>query len=136
MSITALPQALSDKGRAFAGRAHQLPVAGEHRPAQDGRTFETLDPATGRTITTVAQGGAQDVDAAVTAARNALGSDWSRISAADRGLLLNRFAHALETHADELAELESLDNGKPVKLAKVVDVASAVAQLRHCAGWP
>jgi acyl-CoA reductase-like NAD-dependent aldehyde dehydrogenase len=136
MLITSLPAALSDKGRAFASRPHQLLIDGEHRPAQAGRTFETLDPATGHAITTVAQGGAEDVDAAVTAARNALSGEWSRISAADRGLLINRFADALEAHAGELAELESLDNGKPVKLAKAVDVTSAVAQLRHYAGWP
>jgi aldehyde dehydrogenase (NAD+)/phenylacetaldehyde dehydrogenase len=77
------------------------------------------------------------VDDAVTAARRALEQgEWARTSPAARGLLLSRLADLVERHADELAELEALDNGKPVKLARIVDVASAVAELRHFAGWP
>jgi acyl-CoA reductase-like NAD-dependent aldehyde dehydrogenase len=139
MSATALPDALSEPARSFLERpgAHELMIGGERVPAADGRTFETLDPATGRPIATVAQAGVQDVSRAVDAAREALGSDaWSGLPAAGRARAINRLADAIEAHADELAELESLDNGKPVKLAKIVDVASTVAHLRHFAGWP
>ncbi len=137
MSVTTLPDQLSDAARAFAGRDQQLLIAGERVPAADGATFETLDPSTGRVITTVAQAGPADVDQAVAAARAAFAdSDWSRASAAERGRLISRFADLVEANGDELAELESLDNGKPLKLAKVVDLAGTVAHLRHFAGWP
>ena len=105
--------------------------------AADGRTFETLDPSTGRPIAEVAQAGAEDVDRAVRAARAAFEDGrWSGVSAAERTRALLAFAEAIEAHADELAELESLDNGKPVKLAKRVDVALAAEHLRYFAGWP
>ncbi len=81
MSTTALPEQLSDAAREFAGRAHELLIDGEHVPAADGRTFETLDPATGRPITTVAQAGTEDVDRAVAAARRALDVGRGRTSA-------------------------------------------------------
>ena len=70
------------------------------------------------------------------AARRALDGPWGKVSAADRARMIARLADLIEAHADELAELEALDNGKPVKLAKIVDVASSAAQLRHFAGWP
>ena len=71
------------------------------------------------------------------AAREALtDGPWAALSAAGRARALNRFADVVQDHADELAELEALDGGKPLKLAKIVDVASTVAHLRHFAGWP
>jgi len=137
LSVTTLPEQLSDRARAFAGREHALLIDGAQVPAADGRTFETVDPATARAITTVAQAGAEDVDRAVQAARRALeDGPWRSLSAADRGLAIARLADLIEASADELAELEALDNGKPVKLAKIVDVASSVAHFRHFAGWP
>jgi acyl-CoA reductase-like NAD-dependent aldehyde dehydrogenase len=136
MSVTTLPDQLSGPARAFASRAHGLLIDGEFVPAADGRTFETLDPATARPITTVAQAGSDDVASAVAAARRALeGGSWSKLRAARRAQLLQRLADLVEDSADELAQLESLDNGKPVNLAKAVDVASTVNQLRHFAGW-
>jgi acyl-CoA reductase-like NAD-dependent aldehyde dehydrogenase len=122
--------------REFVSGERQLLIDGERVPAADGRTFQTLDPATAQPITAVAQAGAQDVDRAVSAARRALEDGaWAKSTAADRARRLNLLADAIEQHADELAELESLDNGKPVKLAKIVDVASAAAHFRHFAGW-
>jgi acyl-CoA reductase-like NAD-dependent aldehyde dehydrogenase len=130
-----LPEQLSHPVREFVSSARALLIDGEHVPAADGRSFETLDPATGRPITTVAQGGAEDIERAVSAARRALeDGPWHKATAAERARRLNLLADALEQHADELAELESLDNGKPVKLAKIVDVASAAAHFRHFAG--
>jgi acyl-CoA reductase-like NAD-dependent aldehyde dehydrogenase len=137
MSVTILPDQLSEPARAFALREQQLLIGGERLPAADGRTFATVDPATARPITNVAHAGAGDIDQAVGAARQALDAGpWRTVSAADRARLINRLADLVESNTDQLAELESLDNGKPVKLAKVVDVASTVAQLRHFAGWP
>jgi acyl-CoA reductase-like NAD-dependent aldehyde dehydrogenase len=137
MTSATLPEQLTDpQAREFAGSPQLLLIRGERVPAQDGATFETLDPSTGRPITTVAQAAAADVDRAVRSAREALDGEWSRISPADRGLLIARLADALENAAEELAQLEALDNGKPVKMARIVDIPGTVAHLRHFAGWP
>jgi acyl-CoA reductase-like NAD-dependent aldehyde dehydrogenase len=137
MSATALPDQLSDVARSFASAEQQLLIGGEKVDAVDGATFETLDPATRNVITTVAQGGAADVDRAVTAARAAFehGSDWRKMTPGDRGRAMTRLATLVEDHADELAELESLDNGKPLKFARYVDVAGTIAHLHYYAGW-
>jgi acyl-CoA reductase-like NAD-dependent aldehyde dehydrogenase len=135
-STEILPEQLSAPARAFASRGHDLLIGGEQVAAADGRVLETIDPSTGAPITTVARAGDADVDRAVRAARSALEGDWSSLPAAERGRLLNAFADLVERNAGELAELESLDTGKPVKLARIVDVASTVAHLRHFAGWP
>jgi acyl-CoA reductase-like NAD-dependent aldehyde dehydrogenase len=136
-TASALPDALSDAARAFAGGPHRLVIGGERLEAADGRTFETLDPATGRPIAEVPHASAADVDRAVRAAREAFEDGrWSGIAAAKRTRAMLALAEALEDHADELAELESLDNGKPVKLARRVDVPLAIEHLRYFAGWP
>jgi acyl-CoA reductase-like NAD-dependent aldehyde dehydrogenase len=137
MSITDLPEQLSEPARTFASRTHELLIDGESTPAKHERTFDTFDPATGAAITSVAEGSAEDVDRAVKAARTAIEEGpWAKAGAAERARALNRLADLLEAHADEFAELESLDNGKPVKLARFVDVAGSVAHFRHFAGWP
>src|SRR6478735_4385541 len=137
MSATALPDQLSEAARSFASSPQQLLIGGEKVDAADGATFETLDPATGNVITTVAQAGAADVDRAVAAARAAFeeGSDWRKMTPGDRGRAMTRLAMLVEQHADELAELESLDNGKPLKFARYVDVASTLSHLHYYAGW-
>ena len=122
----ALPDALSEPARSYAAGPHQLLIGGERCEADDGRTFETVDPSTGRVIADVAHAGPADVDRAVRAAREAFEDGrWSGRAAAERTRSILAFAEAIEAHSDELAELESLDNGKPVKLAKRVDVALA-----------
>jgi acyl-CoA reductase-like NAD-dependent aldehyde dehydrogenase len=138
MTIAAPPEQLSDAARTFLQKSrHDLLIGGERTGAADGRTFETLDPATGEPIAVVAQAGAEDVDRAVGAARAAFeDGPWASMAAADRGALIERLAQLVEEHGDELAELESLDNGKPVTYAKVVDVGSAANHLRYFAGWP
>jgi acyl-CoA reductase-like NAD-dependent aldehyde dehydrogenase len=133
----ALPEVLSDPARAFAGGPHRLVIGGERPEAADGRTFETFDPSTGRAIAAVPYAGPADVDRAVGAAREAFDDGrWSGIAAAARTRAMLALADAIEANADELAEIESLDNGKPVKLAKRVDVHLAVEHLRYFAGWP
>jgi acyl-CoA reductase-like NAD-dependent aldehyde dehydrogenase len=133
----ALPDALSEPARSYAAGPHQLLIGGERFEADDGRTFETVDPSTGRVIADVAHAGPTDVDRAVRTAREAFEDGrWSGIAAAERTRSILAFAEAIEAHSDELAELESLDNGKPIKLAKRVDVALAAEHLRYFAGWP
>ncbi|MEA2456372.1 MAG: hypothetical protein QOI45_2634 [Thermoleophilaceae bacterium] len=136
-TASALPDALSEAARSFAAGPHRLLIGGERLEAADGRTFQTLDPSTGRPITEVPQAGTEDVNRAVLAAREAFDDGrWSGIAAAQRTRAMLALADAVEAHADELAELESLDNGKPVKLAKRVDVALAAEHVRYFAGWP
>src|SRR5579862_6343411 len=135
MSVTTLPEQLGDAARAFAAREHQLLIGGEFVAAGDGATFETIDPATARPITSVAQAGPEDVERAVRAARRAFEDPvWAAAPAAQRALLLIRLADLVEEHGEQLAQLESLDNVKPLKLARIVDVAGTVAHLRHFAG--
>ena len=116
--------------------ATKLLINNKWTDALSGRSFATLDPATGEEICQVAEADAADVDLAVKAARNAFErGPWRKISAAERGRLLHKLADLMEKHADELAELESLDNGKPVKVAKTVDVAASIDCYRYFAGW-
>jgi acyl-CoA reductase-like NAD-dependent aldehyde dehydrogenase len=134
---TATAEALSDAARSFATSGpHRLLIGGEWVEAADGRTFETVDPATGDAICEVAHAGAEDVDRAVKSASAALEGKWAKMPAAGREQLMTRLADLIEEHGDELAEIEALDNGKPVKIAKRVDVPGSVAHLRYYAGWP
>jgi acyl-CoA reductase-like NAD-dependent aldehyde dehydrogenase len=136
-TAAALPEALSDAARSFAEGPHRLLIGGDRLEAADGRTFDTLDPSTGRVIASVAYAGAEDVDRAVRAAREAFDDGrWSGIAAAERTSAMLALADAIDAHADELAQLESLDNGKPLKLAKRVDVNLAAEHIRYFAGWP
>src|SRR5437667_1991056 len=136
MTTAALPEALSDAARGFAAGPHRLLIGGEQLEAADGRTFETIDPSTGQPIADVAHAGAEDVDRAVRAARAAFEGKWAKLPAAGRTQVMLALADLVEEHADELAELESLDNGKPVGIAKAVDVRLTVEHLRYFAGWP
>ena len=136
-TANALPDALGADARGFLARPQQLLIGDERLDAADGATFATLDPSSGREIATVAQAGAEDVARAVAAARAAFEEGkWASMPAAGREQLLHALAQAIDDHDQELAELESLDNGKPVGLAKYVDVRGAAAQLRYFAGWP
>ena len=102
-----------------------------------GKRFETINPATGEPIAKVAEADKADVDLAVKAARAAFHSKspWRRMSASERGKLLNRLADLIEKNADELATLESLDNGKPKSVAAAADLPLTIACYRYYAGW-
>ena len=102
-----------DKARVFAASRHQLFIDGRWVEPQEGRRFVTHDPATGAQLAEIAEAREADVDLAVAAARRAMeGSEWGNMKPAARARLLNRLADALEANADELAALETLDNGK------------------------
>jgi aldehyde dehydrogenase (NAD+) len=116
--------------------ATQLLIGNRWVPSESGETFATLNPATGEEICQVAAAGPTDVDKAVRAAREAFEcGPWRRMNASERGKLLYRLADMMEQNGDELARLEALDNGKPVTVAKRVDVAKSVACYRYFAGW-
>ncbi len=137
ISADTLPDALGAPARDFVSGTHQLLIGDERLDAADGRTFQTFDPATGGAIADVAHGGAEDVDRAVRAARAAFANGpWSTMPAAGRERLMHALADAIEARAEEFAQIESLDNGKPVGLAQYVDVAGTVGHLRYFAGWP
>jgi aldehyde dehydrogenase (NAD+) len=132
-----LPEGLGPAAREFIAGPHRLLIGSERPEAADGRTFATLDPATGRELARVPQAGAEDVQRAVAAARAAFEEGpWPTLAASERERLILALAQVVADHAEELAQIESLDNGKPVKLAQFVDVLGTAAHLRYFAGWP
>jgi aldehyde dehydrogenase (NAD+) len=111
-------------------------IDGQWRPAISGKTFTTLNPATEEVICEVAEGDWADVDAAVKSARHALESGpWSRMDARDRGRCLYRLADLIENQIDELAALETLDNGKPIRESRNADLPLVIDCLRYYAGY-
>jgi aldehyde dehydrogenase (NAD+) len=117
--------------------ATQILIDNKWVESVSGKRFPTINPATGEKICDVAEADEADVNLAVKAARKAFDSrsPWRRMSAAERGKLLNRLADLVEKHADDLARLEALDNGKPYKVARAADLALTIACYRYYAGW-
>jgi len=120
----------------FVTTPRQLFIDGKLVDAKAGRTFKTLNPATGETLATVAEGDTMDVDLAVRAARRAFDTGpWGRMTASDRGRIIWRIGDLITEHLEEFAELETLDNGKPLSVARVADVPLAAELFRYMAGW-
>jgi phenylacetaldehyde dehydrogenase len=120
----------------FVSKTGKLLINGKWVEAASGKTFPTYNPATGEVLANVAAGDKEDIDRAVKAARAAFDTGkWSRISPSERGKLLWKLADLLEKHAEEFAQLESLDNGKPLKIARVADLPLAIDHFRYYAGW-
>ena len=116
--------------------ATKLLINNQWVDSASGKTFATINPATGEVICQVAEADAEDADRAVRAARYAFEhGSWRKTAAAERGRLLNRLADLIEKHADELARLESLDNGKPYSVAAAADLPLTIACYRYYAGW-
>jgi aldehyde dehydrogenase (NAD+) len=114
----------------------QLLIDGQWREAVSGKRFETLNPATGEVITSVAEADKADVDLAVKAARKAFEEGpWSKMTATDRGRILSKLADLIMEHRDELAELETMDNGKPISDARNIDVPLVADCIEYYAGW-
>jgi len=127
---------ISDSHPGVGVRATKLLINNQFVDSREGRTFPACNPALGQEICQVAEAGSADVDAAVSAARAAFeGGPWRRIPAAGRGVLLNRLADLIEQNIDELAALETLNNGKPISESRKVDLPLAVACYRYFAGW-
>ena len=120
----------------FIATPRQLFINGQWSDAASGKTFETPDPATGETLARVAEGDAEDIDRAVKAARKAFEEGpWSRMTPSERGRLVWKIGDLILEHTDELAQLESLDNGKPFVVAQAADVPLAADLFHYMAGW-
>lgn len=127
---------LTPANQAFLSRKHKLYIDGKWVHGTSGETIDVVDPANARVVTQTIAGNASDVDDAVKAARRAFeGSAWRNMSGIERGKLLSRLARKLEEHADEFAELESLDCGKIRAYAKAVDVDLTARVYHYMAGW-
>lgn len=114
----------------------QLLIGDRWLSSESGKTFSTYNPATGEKLADVAEADTADVDKAVKTARGALErGPWRKTSASERGRLLNRLADLIEQHADELATLETLDNGMPFTVARHAAVPLILGQFRYFAGW-
>ncbi len=135
LAIAAQP-APSTTVAAFLRRPARLLIGGEWVPSVATEGIPVIDPATGAEIATVADAGAADVDKAVAAAREAFErGPWATMLPAQREALLWKLADLIDRHADELAELESIDNGKTKQMASIVDVPGARNHFRYMAGW-
>lgn len=111
-------------------------IGGKWVESRSGKRFPTLNPVNEQVIAQVAEGDPSDVDAAVKAARAAFDSGpWSRTDARDRGRMMNKLADLMEKNLEELASLETLDNGKPIRDARAADLPLAIDCLRYYAGW-
>jgi phenylacetaldehyde dehydrogenase len=120
----------------FIGTPQQLFINGRWTDAASGKTFETPDPATGETLARVAEGDAEDINRAVRAARAAFEEGpWGRMTASERGRIIWRIGDLILEHTQELAQLESLDNGKPFAVAAAADVPLAADLFHYMAGW-
>src|SRR6516164_9490195 len=116
--------------------AKKLLINNKWVDSASGKTFPTINPATGEVITQVAEADAVDVAKAVAAARAAFEKGaWRKMSAAQRGVLMNKLADLIEKNSEELAQLESLDNGKPYHVALAADLPLTIACYRYYAGW-
>jgi acyl-CoA reductase-like NAD-dependent aldehyde dehydrogenase len=121
----------------LAGAPKRLLIGGRWEEAASGKSFSTHNPATGEELTVVAEGDAVDVDRAVRAARRAFeAGPWPSMTALERSRLIWRLADLIEERAELFAELETLDNGKPITAARRDDVGGTVDYFRYFAGWP
>jgi phenylacetaldehyde dehydrogenase len=120
----------------FIEKPRKMLINGKWVNAVSGKTFPTYNPATGGVLAQVAEGDREDINQAVKAARDAFDNGpWRRTTASERGRLIWKLADLLEQHTEEFGYLESLDNGKPLNIARVADVPLAVDLFRYMAGW-
>jgi acyl-CoA reductase-like NAD-dependent aldehyde dehydrogenase len=116
-------------------RKYQLFIDGKWVDAESGKTFTTPNPATGETLAEVAEADKADVDKAVTAARKAFEGKWGKMSARDRGRLMYKLSQLIEERSPELAQLETADNGKPIRESQYVDLPQVVENFEYFAGY-
>jgi phenylacetaldehyde dehydrogenase len=127
---------LSSEVESFIGQPRQVLIDGRWVSAQSGKTFEVYDPSSGRGIAKVAACEKADVDAAVAAARKAFDyGPWPRMSPSQRGRIIWKIGDLILENLEELAQLESLDNGKPIAVARAADVPLAADLFHYMAGW-
>src|SRR5580658_8138064 len=120
----------------FVSKTGKLLINGKWVDAASGKTFATYNPATGEVLANVAAGDREDIDRAVKAARAAFESGpWPRMSPSDRAKLIWKLGELMNEHVEELAQLETLDNGKPLKVSRNGDVPFAAEHFFYYAGW-
>src|SRR3954468_8187994 len=115
-------------------RRYQLFIDGKFVDAESGKTFASPNPATGETFAEVSEADKADVDKAVASARRAFEGKWSRVSARERGRMLYKLAGLIESRAKELAELETTDNGKPIRESLYIDIPAVAENFEYFAG--
>ena len=133
---TAVSTQMHSRVQEFVGKPRKMFINGKWVEAASGKTFPSYNPATGEVMAQVAEGDREDIDRAVKAARKAFESGpWPAMSASDRGRLIWKLGDLIENHLEEFAQIESLDNGKPLSVARVADVPLAVDLFHYMAGW-
>ena len=135
MGIAVSPQ-IHPQVADFLEKPRKMLINGKWVNSISGKTFPTYNPATGEVLAQVAEGDREDIEEAVKAARKAFDhGPWRKLTASERGRLIWKLADLLEQHTEEFAYLESLDNGKPLTIARAADVPLAVDLFRYMAGW-
>src|SRR6185437_5786868 len=136
MSATATAPQLHSRVQEFIGTPRQMLIDGKWVAAASGKTFPVYNPATGEVMAQVAEGDREDINRAVKAARKAFeDGPWSTMTSSERGRLIWKLADLIEEHLEEFAQIESLDNGKPLAVARVADVPLVIDLFRYMAGW-
>jgi phenylacetaldehyde dehydrogenase len=136
MATITAPVQLQKGVSEFLNQPRKMLIGGKWVDAVSGKTFNTYNPATGEVLARVAEGDRADIDQAVKAARKAFESGpWPGMAPAERARLLWKLSDLLEKHLEEFAELETLDNGKPIFFSRIVDIPSAIEVFRYMAGW-
>lgn len=136
MATIAAPIQVHSDVSAFLKQPKKMLIGGKWVEALSGETFDTYNPATGEVLAKVAAGDKADVDRAVKAARKAFEEGpWPEMLPADRARVIWKIAELIDQHRDELAELETLDNGKPLFFSRIVDVPTAAAHFRYMSGF-
>jgi phenylacetaldehyde dehydrogenase len=137
MATTISAPTLDQNVSSFVSRTQKILINGKWVEAASGKTFPSYNPATGDVLARIAEGDREDIDRAVKAARAAFESGpWSKMTPSERGRLIWKIGDLIDKHNEEFAQLESLDNGKPLKVARVADVPLAADLFRYMAGWP
>jgi phenylacetaldehyde dehydrogenase len=136
MATTASAPLLDQNVSKFISKTHKILINGKWVEAASGKTFPTYNPATGDVLSQVAEGDKEDINRAVKAARAAFETGpWSKITPSERGRLIWKLGDLIEKHLEEFAQIESLDNGKPLTIARVADVPLTADHFRYMAGW-
>lgn len=134
--MTSKTVAVSPKVREFLQGPKRIYINGEFLDSANGKTFDVYNPADGEKLTEVYEGTEEDINRAVKAAKSAFESGpWMEISEAERAKLMLNLADLIEERAEEIAQIETLDNGKPINDTRSIDIPNCIDQLRYFAGW-
>jgi len=127
---------MDDSVTQYVAKPRKMLINGKWVESASGKTFPSYNPATADVLAQVAEGDVEDINRAVAAARAAFDKGpWSKMSASQRGRIIWKVGDLIEKYGEELAQLESLDNGKPLKIARIADIPLAAELFRYMAGW-